>query len=457
MSIKTQTMLSNFISISLLGILIFLAACLIGFHQTQTSLSQFDEKFYLRRGLSYVILQTKHHLEKSQLSCELALRSRMEEDLLSCLQYSDAASSQLSGSDEIVTAMGTTGKNILDLAKDLRARFEHLQNTEELGPIADWIPKARILVDELARMEATLGSQNDASLEKLHQNLAMLLKLTWVFTLCLVIFGFFFLTLLAHRHKSRKSLLEAESERFQLQHALTAQREKLFLMTKDNLLFQLAKEIAIEVNLPLTGALNRLSKIRISQNQEDRPDLNQVESNLWRISEKLKILTTLYRNPLKKPELVRQDLTQIVLEAKLLFESRFTHSNVTFSISPMSVPSLKCTIERADTLRGLYTLFENALEAQKDSKSIEVRILRTETVNKIEVRNPGPEMPLQMRALLFEPFQSSKEGRNGLSLVSLRHSLRSWGADVSYHYETPDTVFTLLFPLQSSTSLSEGS
>jgi signal transduction histidine kinase len=411
-------------------------ACLITFYRTQVSMDTFDREFYRRRGMTYLLLQTKHHLEKSALSCSLGISSKDEAFLESCLKYSDAAGSQMAGQDVAVLEVGPLARKVREHTTALRTLVENLSTIDEIEELAPWVRKSEVLVKDLAATEAAMGAREDTALIRRQLQTEHLFFLTAMFALIMVVCFASLLTLGWRGNRMRLRLKDAEDRRIVLDQLLEDQGHKISFSSKETALFEIGKELSLEVNTPLAAALGKFSLFRIDGN---RQHLEGVEKPLWKVADKMKVFSSLHRSPVSLPERTRVDVGVLLESVLLLFEARFAQAHLEVVLPSTNEPNAKVHADRADLGRTLYILLENAFEAQlefasesSEPKSPQMRI----TVEKvganceISVLNPSPPWEKDFEKRIFEPYFSTKQGRAGVSLATAKQTLSTWGCNL---------------------------
>ncbi len=107
-------------------------------------------------------------------------------------------------------------------------------------------------------------------------------------------------------------------------------------------------------------------------------------------------------------------------------------------------------IEDWDLCKILSNLIDNALKALKDDerqeKQIIVNITETPTEYVFEVRDNGPEIPENMREIIFKKgFTTKKEDGHGMGLAIISGILEENGGRMSVESNKEDTTFKVVF------------
>ncbi len=128
-------------------------------------------------------------------------------------------------------------------------------------------------------------------------------------------------------------------------------------------------------------------------------------------------------------------------------DSFFKHTlHKEFHLDP-DLPQLSCN--QVEVHQALFALLENGLDAVRDRQGAGLVITtgRQGRAVTVTVTDNGPGMTPEVRERLFEPFFSTKEGRDGLGLYLARHLLARCGAELTCEESRPGhTCFALLLP-----------
>jgi signal transduction histidine kinase len=94
----------------------------------------------------------------------------------------------------------------------------------------------------------------------------------------------------------------------------------------------------------------------------------------------------------------------------------------------------------------LYNLVQNAIQATPRGKSVSLAFRPLDSSIVSVVRDQGPGIPESVRAELFKPCRSSKEGGTGIGLAISKQLANSIGAELELQESTTaGSVFTLTF------------
>lgn len=153
-----------------------------------------------------------------------------------------------------------------------------------------------------------------------------------------------------------------------------------------------------------------------------------------------------------KPRLTQVDLGTLVSRVASLFEVAAEEASVTMSLE---LPEQRLQVSGEPRLLHivLSNLLGNALDslaARRDrdgeAKRLSVRVRLRGGRAEVEVQDNGEGVSDAMKALLFEPFQSSKASGVGIGLALSRRIALAHGGDLEYVPRTPGASFVISLP-----------
>lgn len=145
-----------------------------------------------------------------------------------------------------------------------------------------------------------------------------------------------------------------------------------------------------------------------------------------RIQELLQDLVNVSRGKQTAVEVCR--LRDVIGAAWDAIGSAAESQSVTLSLD---VPEdIELPLERSRMERVFVNLFSNSLDAMPEGGRIEIAARRENSGVMIEVSDTGPGISSDMRASLFQPFQSGKRNGLGLGLAVSRQTVLDHGGDM---------------------------
>jgi len=186
---------------------------------------------------------------------------------------------------------------------------------------------------------------------------------------------------------------------------------------------EVARRIAHEVKNPLTPIKLSAQRLIRRYGEEMGPDetvFKECTVTIVRQVEELRRLVNEFSTFARLPSvhLAPGDLTAIAEEALALF--RGAHTDISFELErDHSVPMFD--LDREQMSRVMINLLDNAVaavEAADPPRQVVVRLSYDDILKivRLEVEDTGPGVPPEYRLRLFEPYFSTKKGGTGLGL-----------------------------------------
>lgn len=132
------------------------------------------------------------------------------------------------------------------------------------------------------------------------------------------------------------------------------------------------------------------------------------------------------------------DVVQLLAEARATLEEQATFRD------RIEVPTLP--VHRVLFGRLLHALYANAAAVGRGNAQIETHVHADADTLRIDVHDDGPGIPEAIRATLFEPFASAREGGTGLGLSLARRIARAHGGQLTLHEVAAGTTFRIALP-----------
>jgi two-component system, LuxR family, sensor kinase FixL len=214
-------------------------------------------------------------------------------------------------------------------------------------------------------------------------------------------------------------LLHDLTRRVQLEQALSEQKA----LAK---LGEMAAVVAHEVKNPIAGIRGALQVItsRMPAEQRDRAVLVDIITRLDALNRIVQDMLMFAR-----PRALRQEpvaIETVVAETASLIREDPGMAKLTITMSGAALIS-----GDREMLQVVFqNLIMNAAQAVAGEGSIEVRIVRDETVCRVEVIDRGPGMPEEVRERAFDAFFTTKHRGTGLGLPIARRVVESHGGTI---------------------------
>lgn len=213
-----------------------------------------------------------------------------------------------------------------------------------------------------------------------------------------------------------------------------------------SILGQVAAGVAHEINQPVAtirafadNARTLLKRERLAEASENLEDIAALTERIGTITSDLKILARKGRTG-AEPVSVRT----VVEGAVMLLRSRFSGQMDALDIV-LPDQDLKVLGSRIRLEQILINLLQNALEATEaiDTARVEVRVREEGDAVVISVGDNGGGIPEAIRAQLFSPFNTSKEGGLGLGLVISNDIASDYGGRIEVKSGEAGTCFSV--------------
>lgn len=222
---------------------------------------------------------------------------------------------------------------------------------------------------------------------------------------------------------------------------------------------QLASSIAHEINNPLESITNLLYLMRHSQSMEDVQEYARIaQEELTRVTE-ITVQTLRFHRQQSKPSQV--DMADLLRTVAALYTGRLLVRDISVEMKLIAVPSVLCL--EGEIRQVVNNLVRNALDAMGTGGRLLIRLHpQSESRSgkrgiRITVADTGEGISPEIRARLFEPFQTTKElTGTGLGLWVSKGIVEKHGGYI--HTRTRrgaghGTVFAVWVPCESGISL----
>lgn len=244
----------------------------------------------------------------------------------------------------------------------------------------------------------------------------------------------------------------------QIQH----QEEALRRSEKLAAVGQLASSIAHEINNPLESITNLLYLVRHSDSMEDIQQYARIaQEELARVTE---ITLQTLRFHRQQTKAVAMDVGELLRTVISLYTGRLMVRNVSVELKLIEAPSVVCL--EGEIRQVVNNLVRNALDAMSVGGRLLVRLHsechpRTRRMGvRVTVADTGEGIRPDIRARLFEPFQTTKEQTGtGLGLWVSKGIVEKHGGHIrmrSRRDKQHGTVFAVWLPVDSGLNLIAG-
>jgi len=236
-------------------------------------------------------------------------------------------------------------------------------------------------------------------------------------------------------------------------------RKELAHLSRIGILGELAGSIAHELNQPLSAILSnaQVGRIQLDAPSPDMKEMREILEDIAADAKRAGGIIHGMRAMFKKdapPNPQPVDPDECVTQVVSLLRSEIISRKVTVEHYP-SAGRISAMAGRVEVQQVLINLLINALDATANgvdpgSRHIQVTTHAGRGRVMVCVRDHGPGVPGDIRARLFEPFNSTKPGGLGLGLAISRSIARRFGGDLTVeNHPEGGAVFCLSMPAVS--------
>lgn len=213
-----------------------------------------------------------------------------------------------------------------------------------------------------------------------------------------------------------------------------------------SILGQVAAGVAHEINQPVAtirafadNARTLLKRDRLAEVTENLEDIAALTERIGTITTDLKILARKGRTA-AEPVSVRSVIEGAVVLLRSRFSGQMDALDIVLPDQDLMVLGSRIRLEQI-----LINLLQNALEATEtiEKSRVEVRVREEGEMIVISVSDNGTGIPDAIRAQLFSPFNTSKEGGLGLGLVISNDIASDYGGRIEVVSSEAGTCFSV--------------
>lgn len=219
---------------------------------------------------------------------------------------------------------------------------------------------------------------------------------------------------------------------------------------------QLTASIAHEVRNPLS-AINHASEL-LAELEKDRPETNKltdiIQRHSGRVNNIIETVLEMSRRKTVDPSLVvlaswAEQVVAEFTEAKQLPDDAI--------VITIAAPLARVYIDKDQLHQVLWNLLENAwqyADKQKAGPAVTISVAQKRDDAILDVIDNGPGVSKAIQKVLFEPFQSERQGGTGLGLYLARELCQANGVRLNYVFdEVKKSCFRMQMPIRQPESL----
>jgi signal transduction histidine kinase len=233
---------------------------------------------------------------------------------------------------------------------------------------------------------------------------------------------------------------------------LTSQREKVRYLQEMSSWQELARMLAHEIKNPLTPIEVLVSSLSHSYLQKTEPEfreqLAKTESMINEELTHLKNTVNRFGEFAQLPQVVatEQDVAEALSHQAKTLSNTIDGANIEFRARSTGVRArLDSTLLR----QVLTNIVRNGIEANPE-RPVRFVIDVASDANQVQLilSNDGVPVPADLAPRIFDPYVSSKTGKNnmGLGLAIVRKIIIEHGGDIAYHEQAGRPAFVITLP-----------
>lgn len=236
-------------------------------------------------------------------------------------------------------------------------------------------------------------------------------------------------------------------------------RKELAHLSRVGILGELAGSIAHELNQPLSAILSnaQVGRLHLDAPSPDMKEMREILEDIAADAKRAGGIIHGMRAMFKKdapPNPQPVDADECITQVVSLLRSEIISRKMTVEHHP-SAERISAMAGRVEVQQVLINLLLNAFDATAkggDPGGCRIQVTTRAERGRVMVcvRDHGPGIPDEIRARLFEPFNSTKPGGLGLGLAISRSIARRFGGDLTVENHTDGgAVFCLSIPAVS--------
>lgn len=258
----------------------------------------------------------------------------------------------------------------------------------------------------------------------------------------------------------------------ELETAINNEYAKLELIKRENditelhedrlsLIGKMAASMAHEIRNPLTSIKGFLKLIRANIPADSSPNIekyiNIIESEFENIHMQITGLLSFSKKQIIEESFSYLSANQLLHSMISLLSPRLINENVELKVDEQEIFYIRG--QKVALQQVISNILNNGIDAlsmnQDRNKIMRIDIFSDEQASYIAISNNGPEIPEEVRGVLFRPFTTTKEDGTGLGLAICKQIMEKNNGDISFESTSEETTFTLIFYKTASTDTDE--
>jgi signal transduction histidine kinase len=263
-------------------------------------------------------------------------------------------------------------------------------------------------------------------------------------------------SLLRQRYKELSEKLEKSYAKLHQETQLLLEvEEQLSAAQKFSALGQLSASLAHEIKNPLSS-IKGTAEILLDEFPEDHPKREFVEILLketTRLNNTVEEVLQFSRRGGQgsgKKDVVTESLSRVIDRVASLLASQLRGKNITLTI--LGWEAGKTFLVAGEKLSQVFlNIILNAVDASPSKGEIIIETVKDDSGCTVSVKDNGPGIPDSLKAEIFTPFYSTKEGGTGLGLSISKKIIDSFGGTLTLSdTETGGACFTIFLPAHTA-------
>lgn len=216
------------------------------------------------------------------------------------------------------------------------------------------------------------------------------------------------------------------------------------------LIGKMAASMAHEIRNPLTSIKGFLKLIRANLT-ESNPNLEKyitiIENEFENIHMQITGLLSFSKKQIIEESFSYLSANQLLHSMISLLSPRLINENVELEVNEHEVFYIHG--QKVALQQVISNILNNGIDAlsmnHDRQKIMRIDIYSDEHASYISISNNGPEIPEEVRSVLFRPFTTTKEDGTGLGLAICKQIMEKNGGNITFKSEPHETTFTLIF------------
>jgi len=247
----------------------------------------------------------------------------------------------------------------------------------------------------------------------------------------------------------------------ELESAVNHEYAKMELIKRENditelhedrlsLIGKMAASMAHEIRNPLTSIKGFLKLIRANitgSNPNLEKYINIIETEFENIHMQITGLLSFSKKQIIEESFSYLSANQLLHSMISLLSPRLINENVELKVNEQEIFFIHG--QKVALQQVISNILNNGIDAlsmnQDREKIMRIDIYSDDHASYIAISNNGPEIPEEVRGILFRPFTTTKEDGTGLGLAICKQIMEKNNGNITFESVPEETTFTLIF------------